>query len=101
MAFLRGLFWFALFIVFTFCFVVLFEYGPRDFASGDQKEYPRVKTVVVKQTEKIGKPKKKQENLLRFQSARVAGPDLPRENSYLLWERSRLVRRFRIQPIVG
>src|SRR6058998_2752149 len=43
---------------------------------------------------------KEQENLLRFQSARLAGPDLPRENSYLVWERSRLVRRFRIQPIV-
>ena len=57
MALLRGLLWFALFIVFTFCFVVLFEYGPRDFASGVQKEYLRVKSVVVKQTEKIGKPK--------------------------------------------
>jgi len=34
MALLRGLFWFALFIVFTFSFVVLFEYGPRDFAKG-------------------------------------------------------------------
>jgi len=58
MALLRGLFWFALFIVFTFCFVVLFEYGPRDFTGGVQKEYLRVKSVVVKQTEKIGKPKK-------------------------------------------
>jgi len=31
MAFLRGLFWFALFLVLTFCFVVLFEYGPARF----------------------------------------------------------------------
>ena len=58
MAVLRGLFWFALFIVFTFCFVVLFEYGPRDFADGIQKEYVRVKSFVVKQTEEIGKTRK-------------------------------------------
>jgi hypothetical protein len=57
MAFLRGLFWFALFIVFTFCFVVLFEYGPRSFPSGVQKEYVRVKSFVAKQTEKIAKRK--------------------------------------------
>jgi len=58
MALVRGLFWFALFIVLAFCFVVLFEYGPRDFANGVQKEYARAKSFVVKQTEKIGKPKK-------------------------------------------
>jgi hypothetical protein len=59
MALLRGLFWFALFIVFTFCFVVLFEYGPRDFTNGVQKEYVRAKSFVVKQTEGFGKSKKK------------------------------------------
>jgi hypothetical protein len=58
MALLRGLFWFVLFIVLTFCFVVLFEYGPHDFANGVHKEYARVKSFVVKQTEAIGKPKK-------------------------------------------
>jgi len=58
MALLRGLFWFVLFIVLTFCFVVLFEYGPHDFANSVQKEYARVKSFVVKQTETIGKPKK-------------------------------------------
>jgi hypothetical protein len=57
MALVRGLFWFALFIVLTFCFVVLFEYGPRDFTNGAQKEYARIKSVIVKQTGKIGKPK--------------------------------------------
>ena len=57
MAFLRGLFWFAMFIVFTFCFVVLFEYGPRDFPNGVQKESVRVKSFVEKQTEKIAKRK--------------------------------------------
>jgi len=58
MALLRGLFWFAIFIVFTFCFVVLFEYGPRDFTKGVRKEYARVKSFVVKQTEEIAKTKK-------------------------------------------
>jgi hypothetical protein len=58
MALLRGLFWFALFIVFTFCFVVLFEYGPRDFVNGARKELARVKSFAVKQTEGIGKTKK-------------------------------------------
>jgi hypothetical protein len=48
MALLRGLFWFVLFLVLTFCFVVLFEYGPRDFAGGAEKEYARVKSFVVK-----------------------------------------------------
>jgi hypothetical protein len=59
MALLRGFFWLVLFIVLTFCFVVLFEYGPHDFANGVQKEYARVKSFVVKQAETIGKPKKK------------------------------------------
>ena len=58
MALLRGLFWLVLFIVLTFCFVVLFEYGPHDFASGTQKEYARVKSFVVKRTEEIEGSKK-------------------------------------------
>ena len=58
MALVRGLFWFALFIVLTFCFVVLFEYGPRDFANGAQKEYARIKSFVVKRTEEMGKSKR-------------------------------------------
>jgi cell shape-determining protein MreC len=58
MALLRGLFWLVLFIVLAFSFVVLFEYGPRDFVRGFQKEFARVKTFVAKQAEKVGKPKK-------------------------------------------
>ena len=58
MALLRGLLWLILFVVLAFCFVVLFEYGPRNFANGFQKEFARVKTFVVKQTEKVQKPKK-------------------------------------------
>jgi hypothetical protein len=58
MAVLRGIFWFGLFLILTFCFVVLFEYGPRDFANGAQKEYARVKSFVVRRTEGIGQSKK-------------------------------------------
>ena len=57
MSLLRGLFWVALFIFFTFCFVVLFEYGTHDFTNGFQKEFSRVKTFVMKQVGKE-KPKK-------------------------------------------
>jgi rhamnose utilization protein RhaD (predicted bifunctional aldolase and dehydrogenase) len=55
MALLRGVFWFCLFILLTFCFVVLFEHGLRNFANGAQKEYSRMKSFVVKQTQEVGK----------------------------------------------
>ena len=58
MALLRGLLWLVLFVVLAFSFVVLFEYGPNNFASGFQKEFARVKTFVVKQIEKVQKPRK-------------------------------------------
>lgn len=58
MALLRGLFWIALFVFFTFCFVVLFEYGTADFANGFQKEFARVKAFVSQQIEGQRKPKK-------------------------------------------
>jgi hypothetical protein len=58
MALLRGIFWFGLFLALTFCFVVLFEYEPRDFANGVQKEYARVKSFVIKRTEEITQTKK-------------------------------------------
>jgi hypothetical protein len=47
MALLRGLFWFVLFVFFTFCFVVLFEYGTHDFVTGFQKEFERVKAYAM------------------------------------------------------
>jgi hypothetical protein len=56
MALLRGLFWLALFVFFTFCFVVLFQYGTADFANGFKHEFSRVKAFVV---EKTGKPAEK------------------------------------------
>jgi hypothetical protein len=43
---IRTLFWFLLFVFFTFSFVVLFEYGPNDFVPGFQKELHRVSNYV-------------------------------------------------------
>jgi len=54
MGLLRGLFWIVLFVFFTFCFVVLFEYGPHDFTNGFQKEFERVKAFA----QEAGKPAK-------------------------------------------
>lgn len=51
MALLRTLFWIALFLFFTFSFIVFFEYGSHDFVSGFKKEYERVKSFVVSQTQ--------------------------------------------------
>ena len=57
MALLRGVFWFVLFVFFTFCFVVLFEYGTHDFVPGFQKEFERVKAFAM-EAGKPAKPKK-------------------------------------------
>lgn len=46
MSLIRGLFWIALFVFFTFCFVVLFEYGTHDFSAGFQKEGARIVNFV-------------------------------------------------------
>lgn len=58
MALLRGLFWFVLFVFFTFCFVVLFEYGTDDFVTGFQKEFERVKTYAMEVRKPAADPKK-------------------------------------------
>jgi hypothetical protein len=55
MSLLRGLFWLVLFVFFTFCFVVLFEYGTHDFTGGFQKEFERLKTFA----KEAAKPKPK------------------------------------------
>lgn len=59
MALLRGLFWFVLFVFFTFCFVVLFEYGTHDFVSGFQKEFEKVKTFAMEASKPKDKDKPK------------------------------------------
>jgi len=55
MALLRSVFWFGLFCLLTFSFVVLFEYGPHDFGNGAEKEYARIKSLVIKRIEGIWK----------------------------------------------
>jgi hypothetical protein len=59
MSLLRGLFWIALFVFFTFCFVVLFEYGTHDFTTGFQKEFNRMKGYITKKVDKTEKQEKK------------------------------------------
>ena len=46
MGLIRGLFWLALFLFFTFCFLVLFEYGPSEFTTGFKKEAVRIENWV-------------------------------------------------------
>jgi hypothetical protein len=47
MSLLRGVFWFALFIFFAFCFVVLFEHGPSDFSNGFKTEFQKAKSFAT------------------------------------------------------
>ena len=59
MALIRGLFWLVLFVFFTFCFVVLFEYGTHDFVTGFQKEFERVQAYAMQASKPTpAKPKK-------------------------------------------
>ena len=58
MSLLRGLFWLVLFAFFTFCFVVLFEYGTADFSSGFKKELERVKSFALQAGKPAPPPKK-------------------------------------------
>lgn len=48
MSLLRGLFWVTLFAFFTFCFVVLFEYGVSDFQAGFKTEFAKVQEFAIK-----------------------------------------------------
>ena len=62
MSLIRGLFWLVLFAFFTFCFLVVFEYGINDFQTGFKKEFERVKTYAMHFNDKPedkNKPKKK------------------------------------------
>ncbi len=58
MSLLRGLFWLVLFAFFTFCFVVLFEYGTADFSNGFKKELERVKAFALQASKPDDKAKK-------------------------------------------
>ena len=59
MALIRTLFWVALFVFFTFCFVVLFEYGTHDFTTGFKKEYARIEKFVKEAAHKPADKEKK------------------------------------------
>jgi hypothetical protein len=59
MSLIRGLFWLVLFAFFTFCFIVLFEYGAHDFTSGFKKEGERVKNFALEAVGKGDKSKEK------------------------------------------
>ncbi len=61
MSLIRGLFWLVLFAFFTFCFIVLFEYGTHDFTAGFKKEGERVKHFVLESVHqgKSGKSEEK------------------------------------------
>lgn len=45
MLLIRNLFWVALFIVSTFCFVVLFEHGPVNYTKNMQLEFESAKKL--------------------------------------------------------
>jgi hypothetical protein len=59
MSLIRGLFWLILFLAFTFCFLVVFEYGIHDFSNGCQKEFKRIKTYVMHEKAKLTDKAKK------------------------------------------
>lgn len=59
MSLIRGLFWIALFVFFAFSFVVLFEYGTADFATGFKKEFEKAKTFVMQAGKPAAKPAEK------------------------------------------
>jgi hypothetical protein len=46
MSLIRSIFWFALFVASTFCFVVLFEHGFSNFGENARKEVEVLKTVL-------------------------------------------------------
>jgi hypothetical protein len=45
MGLIRTLFWIALFVASTFCFIVIFEYGFSNFGANAKKEMDSLKTV--------------------------------------------------------
>jgi hypothetical protein len=54
MGLLRSIFWFAIFVISTFAFTVLFEHGPNNFAANAQKEFDLLKKTYEKKIERKG-----------------------------------------------
>ena len=42
---IRSIFWIALFVASTFCFIVLFEYGPSNFGENSRKDVQSLKKI--------------------------------------------------------
>jgi hypothetical protein len=59
MSLIRGLFWIALFVFFTFCFVVLFEHGTSNFSEGFKTEFERAKAFVQQASKPASADKKR------------------------------------------
>ncbi|MEA3187165.1 MAG: hypothetical protein QOD99_995 [Chthoniobacter sp.] len=58
-ALIRKLFWLALFVVFTFCFVVLFDHGTQNFTENAQLEIQELQKTFGK----INRPKDASEKI--------------------------------------
>lgn len=54
MGLLRTLFWFAVFVVSTFAFTVLFEHGTVNYMANAQKEFETLKKYATAKVEKKG-----------------------------------------------
>jgi hypothetical protein len=57
MALIRSLFWFALFVASTFCFIVVFEHGFSNFGENSKKEVEYLKNVFGLVSKKTLPPK--------------------------------------------
>lgn len=54
MGLIRTLFWFAVFIVATFAFTVLFEHGTTNYMANAQREFETLKKLYSKEVERKG-----------------------------------------------
>jgi hypothetical protein len=45
MSIIRAIFWAALFVASTFCFIVIFEHGFSNFGENSRKEFQSLKTI--------------------------------------------------------
>ncbi len=52
MGLIRMLFWVAVFLVSTFCFVVLFDYGPHDFQKNAATEFHQLQAMYSAKVER-------------------------------------------------
>jgi len=58
MALIRSIFWFALFVASTFCFIVVFEHGFTNFGDSAKKEAESLKAIFGMKKDKPAPPAK-------------------------------------------